>query len=79
MAFTGLVLLGPIAAVIGRYLLVGADAMLGWLMLVAAVGICVHYVSGYRAAGAFEPALGPPFGAVPGFLVGVLGHMALGV
>ncbi|MBT2130549.1 ZIP family metal transporter [Aliiroseovarius lamellibrachiae] len=73
--FLLLVPLGPIAALIGLTLLANAPVILGWLMLFSAGGILYLMYQDIAPQIPLSRRWTPPFGAILGFALGLLGHI----
>ena len=78
LAFSGLVLLGPIAAFLGMAYGSSSPAAMGLMMLVAAGGILYLTFQDIAPQAQLEKAWAPALGAVAGFMVGLLGQMLVG-
>ena len=76
--FAALVLLGPLMAFLGHVLLVSTPALLGAVMVFAAGGIIYLTFEDIAPQAALERTWAPSLGAVAGFLMGLIGKVALG-
>jgi ZIP family zinc transporter len=76
--FTGLAVLGPVAAVLGYLLLADFSQITGGLMLTAAGAILYLIFQDIAPQAKLENRHGPALGAVGGFLLGLLGHLVIG-
>lgn len=76
--FLLLVPLGPLAGISGHIWLAQQPAILGAIMLFASGGILYLVFQDIAPQARLEKHWAPPLGAVAGFLLGVLGHMATG-
>ncbi|MFP7674387.1 ZIP family metal transporter [Marivita sp. S0852] len=74
--FMAVVLVGPLAALIGLFVLTNAPAILGTIMLFSAGGILYLIFEDVAPHVPLEHRWGPPLGAVAGFLLGLAGHLA---
>jgi ZIP family zinc transporter len=77
-SFLALVLLGPLAALLGHLYLVQRPALLGSVMLVAAGGILYLIFQDIAPQAHLEKRWAPSLGAVAGFMLGLLGEMLVG-
>lgn len=77
-SFLALVLLGPLAALLGHLYLVQRPALLGSVMLVAAGGILYLVFQDIAPQAHLERRWTPSLGAVAGFMLGLLGNMLVG-
>ncbi|CAN0575476.1 unnamed protein product, partial [Ectocarpus sp. 12 AP-2014] len=77
-AFTLMAGLGPIAGVTGYFVLSGYPQIVSGIMLFAAGGILYIVFEDIAPQSRLKNHWAPPLGAVAGFLLGVLGHMAVG-
>lgn len=75
--FFGLVLVGPLSAVLGTQFLAGADTLLAGIMIFSSGGILYLIFQDIAPQAPLERHWAPPLGAVGGFLVGIIGHMLL--
>ena len=75
--FTMLVLLGPLAAYLGHSLLAARPMLLGGVMLFAAGGIVYLTFEDIAPQAVLKRHWAPPLGAVAGFLLGIVGKIAL--
>lgn len=71
-------LLGPAAGLSGHYWLASQPGILGFVMLFASGGILYLVFQDIAPQARLERHWAPSLGAVGGFLLGVLGHIALG-
>jgi ZIP family zinc transporter len=78
VSFTGLAMLGPLAAALGYLVLAGFAQVTGALMLVAAGAILYLIFQDIAPQAKLENRHGPALGAVGGFLLGLLGHLLIG-
>jgi len=78
LAFWALVLIGPASAFAGVVFLADRPVVLGSIMVFAAAGIIYLTFEDIAPAVPLERSWAPPLGAVLGFLLGLVGHMALG-
>ncbi len=76
--FTALALLGPLCAAVGHLALADAPRVLGAIMLFAAGGILYLIFEDIAPAARQHGDGMPPLGAVGGFALGLLGHLAIG-
>lgn len=76
--FTGLALLGPLAATLGYFWLAQQQAVLATIMLFAAGGILYSVFEDIAPQARLENHRFPPMGAVLGFALGVVGHYLTG-
>lgn len=74
-SFFAIVLLGPLAAVLGHFYLVQRPEITGAVMLFAAGGILYLIFQDIAPQARLERRWAPPLGAVTGFTLGLLGHM----
>jgi ZIP family zinc transporter len=77
-AFTLMALLGPIAGFSGYFLLSGYPQIVSGIMLFAAGGILYIIFQDIAPQSKLKKHWAPPLGAVAGFLLGVLGKVAVG-
>jgi zinc transporter, ZIP family len=77
-AFTGLVALGPAAAIVGYAWLSHLPAVLGTIMLFAAGGILYLTFQDVAPQARLERHWLPSLGAVAGFMLGLFGYVTLG-
>ena len=77
-AFTLMALLGPIAGLSGYFLLVDYPQIVSGIMLFAAGGILYIIFQDIAPQSRLKKHWAPPLGAVAGFLLGVLGKVAVG-
>ena len=77
-AFCALVVIGPLAAVLGQTLLADRPMVLGCVMLAAAGGILYLVFEDVAPQARLENARAPALGAVGGMLLGVVGHALTG-
>ncbi|WP_204377299.1 ZIP family metal transporter [Methyloceanibacter superfactus] len=77
MAFSALVLLGPLAAYLGHVWLAASPAWAGAVMLFASGGIIYLTFEDIAPQAVLKRHWAPPLGAVLGFLLGIIGHVAL--
>ncbi|MEP3298917.1 MAG: divalent cation transporter [Pseudoruegeria sp.] len=75
--FCGLALLGPLSAWLGYTYLREAEVTLGVLMLFASGGILFLMFNEIAPKVPLENSTAPPFAAVAGFLLGLLGYMTI--
>nr|WP_166269290.1 divalent cation transporter [Marinobacter caseinilyticus] len=78
LMFVLLVPLGPLAGLAGHYWLASHPAVLGFIMLFASGGILYLVFQDIAPQARLEKHWAPSFGAVLGFLFGVMGHIYLG-
>ncbi|MHA7880861.1 MAG: ZIP family metal transporter [Saccharospirillum sp.] len=78
VAFTLMALLGPIAGTIGYFVLADYPQIVSGIMLFAAGGILYIIFQDIAPQSRLKNHWAPPLGAVAGFLLGVLGHIAVG-
>lgn len=78
VAFLLLVPLGPLAGITGHLWLADQPAVLGVIMLFASGGILYLVFQDIAPQARLEKHWAPSLGAVAGFLLGVMGHMAAG-
>jgi ZIP family zinc transporter len=78
VSFTGLAILGPLAAALGYLLLADFAQITGGLMLAAAGAILYLIFQDIAPQAKHENRHGPALGAVGGFLLGLLGHLLIG-
>ncbi|PAV27137.1 divalent cation transporter [Tamilnaduibacter salinus] len=76
--FLLLVPLGPLAGLAGHFWLVDQAATLGFIMMFASGGILYLVFQDIAPQARLERHWAPSLGAVAGFLLGVLGHLAVG-
>ncbi len=76
VAFVLLVPVGPIAGAAGHIWLAEQAAVLGFIMLFASGGILYLVFQDIAPQARLERHWAPSLGAVAGFLLGILGHMA---
>lgn len=76
--FSGLALLGPLAAWVGFLWLTSMPAVLSSIMLFASGGILYLIFQDIAPQVPLKRHWGPPLGAVLGFLLGLLGNMWIG-
>lgn len=69
--------LGPVAGLFGHYILVGKDEILGAITLFSSGGILYLIFQDIAPQANLKNAWIPPFGAVLGFWLGMLGEMLL--
>jgi ZIP family zinc transporter len=77
-AFCAMALLGPLAGLGGYFLLADYPQAVSSIMLFAAGGILYLIFQDIAPQAKLERHWAPPLGAVAGFLLGVLGHLAVG-
>lgn len=77
-AFIFMALLGPIAGVSGYFLLADHPQIVSGIMLFAAGGILYIIFQDIAPQAKLKKHWGPPLGAVAGFLLGLLGKVAVG-
>ncbi len=77
-AFLTMAFLGPIAGTIGYFVLSDYPQVVSGIMLFAAGGILYIIFQDIAPQARLSNHWVPPLGAVAGFLLGVLGHMAVG-
>ncbi|MDI9244251.1 ZIP family metal transporter [Marinobacter sp. CHS3-4] len=77
-AFLFMALLGPIAGAIGHFFLAESPQVVSGIMLFAAGGILYIVFQDIAPQAILKNHWAPPLGAVAGFLLGMLGHMAVG-
>jgi ZIP family zinc transporter len=77
-SFLALVLLGPLAAVLGHVYLADQPHLVGAVMLFSAGGILYLVFQDIAPQAHLERRWAPPLGAVGGFTLGLLGHMLVG-
>jgi ZIP family zinc transporter len=77
-SFLALVLLGPLAALLGHVYLAERPALMGSVMLFAAGGILYLIFQDIAPQAHLERRWAPSLGAVGGFTLGLLGHMLVG-
>ncbi len=75
VSFTLMALLGPVAGLIGYFVLAEHPAMLGGIMLLAAGGILYSVFQDIAPQVRLKQHWSPPLGAVAGFMLGMLGYM----
>lgn len=75
--FLAMVPVGPLAALIGLYVLNDMPAVLGGIMMFSAGGILYLIFEDVAPQVPLQQAWGPPMGAVLGFMLGLAGHLAL--
>lgn len=78
LLFCVLGLFGPLAALAGYVLLPPYPEITGLVMCAASGGILFLMFQDIAPQVPLENRLGPPLGAVAGFLLGLLGHMTIG-
>jgi len=78
VAFSGLVLLGPVAVFLGMEYGSSSPSAMGVIMLAASGGILYLTFQDIAPQAKLDRAWAPPLGAVAGFMVGLLGHMLVG-
>lgn len=78
LAFALTALLGPLAGLTGHFLLAGYDDVIASIMLFAAGGILYIIFQDIAPQVRLQNHWAPPLGAVAGFLLGVMGKLALG-
>ncbi|AXR05303.1 ZIP family metal transporter [Salinimonas sediminis] len=78
LKFAGMALLGPIMALVGYYVLAAYPLLIGGIMLFAAGGILYSVFQDIAPQVRMENTWLPPFGAVLGFLIGMIGYMLEG-
>jgi len=76
--FCLLVLVGPVAALIGHTTLVDAPGLLGGIMLFAAGGLLYLVFEDIAPQAALANRHAPPLGAVAGFCLGLAGQLMVG-
>jgi ZIP family zinc transporter len=76
-AFTLLALLGPIAGLTGYFLLDGYPRVVSGIMLFSAGGILYLIFQDIAPQAKLDRHWAPPLGALAGFLLGVLGQVAI--
>ena len=77
-AFTLMALLGPISGLSGYFVLSGYPLLVSGIMLFAAGGILYIIFQDIAPQSKLKKHWAPPLGAVAGFLLGVLGKVAVG-
>ncbi|GHE22015.1 divalent cation transporter [Halomonas urumqiensis] len=77
-AFVLMALLGPVAGFFGYFVLSGYPQAVGGIMLFAAGGILYLIFQDIAPQAKLKKHWAPPLGAVGGFLLGVMGHVATG-
>ena len=77
-AFTVMAFLGPVAGLIGYFLLAGYPDVVSGIMVFAAGGILYIVFQDIAPQAKLKNHWAPPLGAVAGFLLGVIGHMLVG-
>lgn len=77
LAFSALALLGPVAGLLGYFVLSDFPMLIGGIMLFASGGILYLIFQDIAPGVRLERRWAPPLGAVAGFLLGLLGHMVL--
>lgn len=75
--FSAFVLFGPLAAYLGHTFLASAPMLLGGVMLFAAGGIIYLTFEDIAPQAVLRRHWAPPLGAVAGFLLGIIGRIAL--
>ncbi|MBP5856905.1 hypothetical protein KAJ83_07790 [Marivibrio halodurans] len=75
---TGCAFLGPLAAAFGFIVLGDREGVVATIMLVASGGILYLTFQDIAPQARLDRAWAPPFGAVAGFLAGLVGQMTLG-
>ena len=78
LAMSALVIIGPIAGLIGFFLLAGHRAILGAIMLFAAGGILYLIFQDIAPQARLKKHWAPPLGAVIGFCVALFSEMLIG-
>ncbi|AFJ02516.1 ZIP zinc transporter family protein [Methylophaga frappieri] len=76
-AFSGLALIGPVAALIGYYLLADMEALVAGLMLFASAGILYLVFQDIAPESKLINSRIPALGAVCGFMLGLVGNMLI--
>ena len=71
-------LLGPIAGIFGYFVLSGYPQIVSGTMLFAAGGILYIIFQDIAPQAKLKKHWAPPLGAIAGFLLGVLGQIAVG-
>ncbi|WP_172296990.1 ZIP family metal transporter [Pseudoruegeria sp. HB172150] len=77
MVFTALAFLGPIAALAGHLFISNHPQLLGAMMVTAAGGILYLIFEDVAPQAPMKNKWAPPFGAVAGFALGLLGHLVI--
>nr|WP_237132306.1 divalent cation transporter [Pseudohongiella sp. O18] len=77
LIFTGLALLGPAAGAIGHIFLAEYTVVISCIMLFAAGGILYIVFQDIAPQAQLKRHWAPPLGAVAGFMLGLLGHVAV--
>jgi len=77
LIFTAFVLLGPLAAIIGMRFLASHPAVLSAIMVFSAGGILYLIFEDIAPQAKLKHHWAPPLGAVAGFLLGIIGEMAI--
>lgn len=77
-AFTVMAFLGPVAGLIGYFLLAEYPGVVSGIMVFAAGGILYIVFQDIAPQARLRSHWAPPLGAVAGFLLGVIGHMLVG-
>ena len=75
--FLAVVPVGPIAALVGLYVLNDMPGVLGGIMLFSAGGILYLIFEDVAPQVPLRRSWGPPMGAVLGFMLGLAGHLAI--
>jgi ZIP family zinc transporter len=78
LAFSAMVVLGPLAALVGFTFFDDKREILAGIMLFAAGGILYLTFQDIAPQAALKRHWGPPLGAVAGFALGLAGHMMVG-
>lgn len=78
-AFAVLALVGPVAAATGYFVLSQHQALMGSLMLFASAGILYLVFQDIAPESKLSNQGAPALGAVAGFLLGLIGNMAVGI
>jgi len=76
-SFFGLMLIGPLSAVLGTQFLTNSQALLAGIMIFSSGGILYLIFQDIAPKVPLEKAWAPPLGAVGGFLLGIIAHMLL--
>ena len=77
VAFALMALLGPIAGLVGYFILAGYPQIVSGMMLFAAGGILYLVFQDIAPQAKLQKHWSPPLGALAGFLLGVLGKVAI--
>lgn len=78
-AFTLMALLGPVSGLLGYFVFSGHPQIISGIMLFAAGGILYIIFQDIAPQSKLKKHWAPPLGAVAGFLLGVLGKVAVGL